>query len=177
MKFQDGGNTHDRARATEGYTLFAPVRHDKAYLINDGQPWSTNGNLGRGGINRCQLTESGNLLVNEVWKTGRRYMPGRLATLREYDWDGNLVWEHHDQYHHHDGRRLSNGNSMYIAWDPFDDALAVRSPVVAFLGLRKTASSMATSLKRLRPTASWSGNGVLGDGNRKISHLSTLPAR
>jgi len=35
MKFQYGGvNTHDRARATEGYTLFAPVRHDKAYLIN-----------------------------------------------------------------------------------------------------------------------------------------------
>ena len=127
MKFQDGGvNTHDRARATEGYTLFAPVRHDKAYLINNDGHVVNQWQLGRGGINRCQLTESGNLLVNEGSEDGPPLYAGKAGYLREYDWDGNLVWEHHDQYHHHDGRRLSNGNSMYIAWDPFDDALAAR---------------------------------------------------
>ena len=35
MQFQEGGiNTFDPQRATEGYTLFAPLRHDKAYLMD-----------------------------------------------------------------------------------------------------------------------------------------------
>ena len=71
MKFQDGGvNTHDRARATEGYTLFAPVRHEKAYLINNDGDVVNQWQLGRGGIIRCQLTERGNLLVNEGSEDG-----------------------------------------------------------------------------------------------------------
>ena len=111
MKFQDGGvNTHDRARATEGYTLFAPVRHDQAYLINNDGHVVNQWQLGRGGINRCQLTERGNLLVNEGSEDGPPLYAGKAGYLREYDWDGNLVWEHHDQYHHHDGRPRLRGH-------------------------------------------------------------------
>ena len=38
--------------------------------------------------------------------------------MREYDWDGNVVWEHIDIDQHHDSRRLANGGTAYIAWYP-----------------------------------------------------------
>ncbi len=127
MKFQDGGiNTYDKNRSTDGFTLFAPLRHDKAYIINmDGEvvnQWQLN----LGGVNRCQLTDEGNLFINEGTEDGPPLYAGKAGRLREYDWDGNLVWEHIDNNHHHDGRRLPNGNNLYIAWDEFDDATAAK---------------------------------------------------
>ena len=127
MRFQDGGiNTYDKSRATEGFTLFAPLRHDKGYLINmDGEvvnQWQLN----TGGVNRCRLTDSGNLFITEMSEDGPPLYAGKGGRIREYDWDGALVWEHHDGNQHHDARRLPNGNTMYIAWDPFDRATAKR---------------------------------------------------
>ena len=29
--------------------------------------------------------------------------------MLEVDWDGNILWEHHDAYHHHDARRTESG--------------------------------------------------------------------
>ena len=54
MNFPDGGiNAHDKSRATEGFTLFAPLRHDKAYLIN----------MDGGVVNQWQLIMGGPLLA------------------------------------------------------------------------------------------------------------------
>ena len=36
--------------------------------------------------------------------------------MREYDWDGNIVYEHLDPWQHHDARRLSNGHTVYLAF-------------------------------------------------------------
>ena len=97
MQFQDGGvNTHDRQATAQGYTLFAPLRHDKAYLIDmDGQivnQWALN----KGGVNRCQLTKDGNIFIAEGSEDGPPLYAGKGGCLREYDWNGKVVWEHHD---------------------------------------------------------------------------------
>ena len=117
---------HDKERATNGYTLFTPIGLFTAYLIdmsgNVVHQWEMPNELGH----YAYLLDNGNLLASVRTEEGPMGLPAKGGHLIEYDWDGNLVWEHHDQYHHHDGRRLSNGNSMYIAWDPFDDALAAR---------------------------------------------------
>ena len=47
---------------------------------------------------------------------GPKVVSGKSGRMREYDWDGNLVWEHIDDHQHHDARRLENGNAVYIAW-------------------------------------------------------------
>ena len=64
MQFQEGGiNTFDPQRATEGYTLFAPLRHDKAYLMDMEGNIINQWTLNEGGVNRCQLTDEGHLFI------------------------------------------------------------------------------------------------------------------
>ncbi len=127
MRFQEPGvNLHDAAHATPGYTLFAPVRGNQAYLIDmAGDPvhrWQ----LERGGTNRCRLTDDGHLFICEDSGDGPPISPGKGGMMREYDHDGNVVWQHHDPGQHHDARRLPNGNTVYIAWEVLDQATADR---------------------------------------------------
>lgn len=127
MRFQERGvSFHDKDRATPGYTLFAPLRADKAYLINNEGETVHTWQLGRGGINRCGLTKDGNLFICEGHEEGPNIVAGKGGTLREYDWDSNVVWEYQDPNQHHDARRLDNGNSVYIAWELLDDKYANR---------------------------------------------------
>ena len=127
MKFRDGGvNTYDRDRATDGFTLFAPLRHEKAYLIDMEGEVVHSWELAKGGVNRCQLTKESNLFIGEGSEGGPPLYAGKGGRLREYDWSGNLVWEHQDDNHHHDARRLPNGNTLYIAWEKFDNNAAKR---------------------------------------------------
>ena len=127
MQFQEGGiNTFDPQRATEGYTLFAPLRHDKAYLMDMEGNIINQWTLNEGGVNRCQLTDEGHLFIAEGSKDGPPLYVGKGGRLREYNWNGEIVWEHHDGNQHHDARRLPNGNTIYIAWEPLDKESAKR---------------------------------------------------
>ena len=124
---EPGLRTHDRERATPGYTLFSPIRGDRAFLIDmAGEPVHEWKLQGLGGVNRCEITEDGTLFVAQATLEGPPLLAGKGGLIREYDWDGNIVWEHYDENHHHDARRLANGNTLYIAWDPFDEATAQR---------------------------------------------------
>ncbi|MBO33655.1 MAG: aryl sulfotransferase [Rhodospirillaceae bacterium] len=125
MLFQPAGLTcHDKERATPGFTLFAPIHTETAKIINmEGgtvQQWD----LERGGVNLCRLLDNGNLIISELSEDGPIIPAGKGGLLREYDWDGNIVWEHHDPNQHHDFRRLPNGNTVYIAWNQLDDETA-----------------------------------------------------
>jgi outer membrane protein assembly factor BamB len=127
MRFTERGTTvNDTAKATEGYTLFAPIRHAAAYLIdmdgNEVHRWQ----LGKGGTNPCHLTDNGNLFIAEESGDGPPLFAGKCGMMREYDWDGNVVWEHRDDNQHHDARRLDNGNTLYIAWQELDGETANR---------------------------------------------------
>ena len=110
---EPGLRTHDRERATPGLTLFSPIRGDRVFLIDmDGQPVHEWKLQGLGGINRCRLTDDGNLFVAQATREGPPLMAGKGGLLREYDWDGAIVWEHYDENHHHDARRLGDRHPL-----------------------------------------------------------------
>lgn len=111
-----GVTVHDKKNALQGFTLFSRIFSDIVYLIDmDGNivhQWKTSG----GGTHFNYLTPDGNLFVCETSDAGPAIVSGKSGLMREYDWDGNLVWEHRDDNQHHDARRLANGNCVYIAW-------------------------------------------------------------
>ena len=82
--------------------------------------------LNKGGVNRCRLTDTGNLLIAEMSEGGPPLYAGKGGRIREYDWDSKQIWEHHEHKQHHDPRRLPNGNTINIAWDAFDETTAKR---------------------------------------------------
>ena len=53
---------------------------------------------------------------------GPPIIEGKGGHLREFDWDGKLVWEYVDHAQHHDFRRLANGNTLYLGWEKLSDA-------------------------------------------------------
>jgi hypothetical protein len=44
-------------------------------------------------------------------------MGGAAGYLFELDWEGNIVFQYHDPYMHHDFDKLPNGNYIYIHWE------------------------------------------------------------
>ncbi len=118
----------DEGRATRGYTLFSPLHGRVTCLIGlRGEvvhQWEhplTNGPYG-------YLLESGNLLWSGRLPEGPQHMGGRGGLLREYDWDGKVVWEHRHIGQHHDFRRLPNGNTMFLAWEVVPPDIERRIP-------------------------------------------------
>jgi hypothetical protein len=67
--------------------------------------------------NYAYMLPGGHLLWSGELATGPNPGGGKGGLLREYDWDGNIVWEYEDDNQHHDFRRLSNGNTVYIGWE------------------------------------------------------------
>ncbi|RMG43231.1 MAG: hypothetical protein D6719_04160 [Candidatus Dadabacteria bacterium] len=101
--------------AYKGLTLLPLSGAEQIWLIN------TDGKLiNRWDIDadRARLLPNGHILVlhgskfaanREPWKTLRR-------TVAEYDWEGNVVWQHSgDHILHHDTRVLSNGNVIFVS--------------------------------------------------------------
>ena len=124
-----------------GYTLYAPMQltteewsglyseSSYAYLIdmhgNEVHTWRLPSMPGLHGV----LLENGNLLVacidgsrEDVNKPGtypgaKYLMGGASGYLFELDWEGNIVYQHHDPYMHHDFDKLPNGNYAYLQWE------------------------------------------------------------
>ncbi|MEE2999084.1 MAG: arylsulfotransferase family protein [Pseudomonadota bacterium] len=122
MLVQKHGITyHDKKKATPGFTLYSRNNSDQIWLINmDGDvvhQWQSTG----GSTHFNYLRPNGNLFVCERLPDGPKLVAGKGGRLREYDWEGNIVWEHIDHHQHHDGRRLENGNAVYIAWQEFNE--------------------------------------------------------
>ena len=117
---------HDKDKSTHGYTLYSRTQTKDVYLIDmDGnvvKQWETGG----GSTHFVELMPNGNLWVCERAADAPNVLAGPGGRMCEYDWDGNLVWEHEDLLQHHDARRLENGGAAYIAWDHLDDGVAKR---------------------------------------------------
>jgi Arylsulfotransferase (ASST) len=124
---------HDPALAQPGCTLFAPMLGDgTVHLIDmDGRPahsWKMPYRPGLYGY----LLDNGNLFYSgkvmedldrfEAW---RRFKAG--AAL-EMDWRGRILWEVRHPDHHHDARKLRNGNVLLLCLRalPADIARRVR---------------------------------------------------
>ena len=118
----------DQHRATVGYTLFSPIRSKSTYLIGMRgdvvHQWEhplTNGVYG-------YLLDNGNLLWSGQLPEGPQHMGGRGGLLREYGWSGEVVWEYRHVGQHHDFRRLSNGNTIFLGWEVVPPEIEKRIP-------------------------------------------------
>lgn len=120
---------HDPALAQPGYTLFAPMFGDGAvYLIDMAgevvQRWGMPHRPGLYGY----LLDNGNLFYSgkvmddldrfEAW---RRFKAG--AAL-EVDWHGRVLWQVRHPDHHHDARKLRNGNVLLLCLKPLPAEIA-----------------------------------------------------
>ena len=117
--------------AFDGFTLFAPLRDTKTYLIDmSGRVVHTWESPVRPG-NAVIFTERGTLVrclreSNEVMGGG-----GQGGRILELDWNGRVLWDWslNDERHmaHHDVARLANGDLLVIAWEYHtqEEALAV----------------------------------------------------
>ena len=112
-----GLRSYDPERAQPGYTLFAPPGpHRQVHLIDMmGEvvhTWEMPYPPGLYGY----LTDRGTLFYNGQIPNdtylGQRPFQGGAAL--EMDWNGRILWEVREPAHHHDGRRLRNGNVLLM---------------------------------------------------------------
>jgi len=141
-KMLSGVTYYDPERAFNGYTLWSPlVMHMGGY----DNPWDRPGEVNLMDMNGnivhqwktafptfyAYLMDDGHILAGlRTTKTdGNRpglppyAMGGAQGYLHEYDWDGNLVFEHIDPVMHHDFKKLPNGNYIYLGWEKVPDDL------------------------------------------------------
>ena len=115
-----------------GYLLYAPMSGDGAvYLVdmqgNQVHRWDLphppglygyllpNGNLFYGGKTR-----------DETWERFPSWKRFKGGVMLEADWNGNVLWEHHDKEHHHDARRTANGGALYMTVELMNPALVTK---------------------------------------------------
>ena len=117
---------HDEALAEPGYTVIAPLRGRTVYLVGmRGEivhQWQLPDRLGT----LAYLLPGGHLLTSGMTTEGPPIIEGKGGHLREFAWDGGLVWDYVDHAQHHDFRRLPNGNTLYLGWEKLSDAEKAR---------------------------------------------------
>jgi hypothetical protein len=122
---------HDPARAQPGYTLFTPMFGDgTVYLIDMAggvaHTWRLPYRPGAYGylLENGRLFYSGKLMEDlERFEGWRRFKGG---VVLEADWQGRVLWEVKHPDHHHDARKLDNGNVILLALRPIPEALHAR---------------------------------------------------
>ncbi|WP_019668351.1 aryl-sulfate sulfotransferase [Eudoraea adriatica] len=109
-------------QATPGYTLFSPYTGTVSYLIDkDGNivhSWKGELSAALNGY----LLENGHLIRVERDVDFPTFAAGGAAgRIREYDWEGNLVWDfeyaNEKELIHHDIEVLPNGNILAISYE------------------------------------------------------------
>jgi len=122
---------HDPARAFQGYTLYAPMFGDGTVYLVDMRgevvhTWRLPYRPGAYGylLDNGHLFYSGKVMKDlERFEAWRRFKGG--AAL-EVDWDGNVLWEVNHPDHHHDARKLRNGNVILLCLTPLPAHLHAR---------------------------------------------------
>ena len=122
---------HDPARAFQGYTLFTPMFGDgTVYLIDMrgdlAHTWRLPHRPGLYGylLDDGHLFYSGKVMKDlERFEAWARFKAG--AAL-ETDWHGNILWEVNHPDHHHDARKLRNGNVILLCLRPLPGELHAR---------------------------------------------------
>ena len=118
---------YNKFKTYNGYTLFAPMgpmqENPQAYLIDmEGylvHKWKLEDPPGLYG----ELLPNGHLLIACRPKATPApvMIGGGGGVLREYDWEGNLVWEYKmcspTELQHHCFKRMPNGNTLILGWE------------------------------------------------------------
>ena len=108
-------------KSTDGLVLMVPSESDKTYLINkEGlvvHSWESELS-----VIHAYLMENGNLIRLELDPDFPTFAAGgQCGRIREYDWDGNLLWDFKlasaTELTHHDIEIMPNGNILAIAYE------------------------------------------------------------
>ena len=127
MRHRDTGVlVHDEGRATPGFTLIVPLVGREACLIGMRGEILRRWQFPLTPGNYAYLLPSGNLLWSGRTEEGPPLRRGKGGLLREYDWDGKVLWEYVDHGQHHDFRRRADGATIYLGWEQLPDAAARR---------------------------------------------------
>lgn len=133
--FRKNGLTHHNPNlSVKGYTLFTPVSFPDLHLIDiQGRvvkSWQFEGLS----VSLAKFLPNGNLLLSGVPQEDRDQanehpeddysnpdlvcfqLGGLYTTLREYDWEGNLVWQYDQPRMHHDFHIFDNGDLLFPQW-------------------------------------------------------------
>jgi len=109
-------------KATPGYVLFSPAFSTQSYLMDmDGAiVHSWGGELST--MLNGYLLENGHLIRLERDEDFPTFAAGGQAgRIREYDWDGNMVWDfeyaNENELTHHDIEIMPNGNILAISYE------------------------------------------------------------
>ncbi|MGH7751989.1 MAG: aryl-sulfate sulfotransferase, partial [Gemmatimonadales bacterium] len=122
---------HDPTRALQGSTLFAPMFGDgTVYLVDmDGvvtHTWHLPHRPGAYGY----LLDSGRLFYSGKVEDGVNRFPAwerfKAGAALEVDWNGKVAWEVRHPDHHHDARKLRNGNVILLCLRPVPRELRAR---------------------------------------------------
>jgi hypothetical protein len=108
--------------ALPGYTLLAPLKSTKTYLIDmQGRvvrTWESNTTPALGA---CLLPNGHLLRAGALPGVPGSDQPGAGGRVQEFTWEGELVWDFRFgsglPLPHHDVARLPNGNVLMIAWE------------------------------------------------------------
>jgi hypothetical protein len=122
---------HDPARAQAGYTLFAPMLGDGTVFLVDmegkvAHTWRPPFRPGLYGylLDNGHLFYGGKVMDDlgrfEAWP---RFKGGAVLEL---DWHGRILWELRHPDHHHDARRLRNGNVLLLCLTPLPAHVAAK---------------------------------------------------
>lgn len=120
---------YDPKKACPGYTLFTPLTLDRTtYLIDlNGEvvhTWTLPYPPGLYGY----LTPEGTLFYNaKILESPEKFVsmrPWKGGAVLEVDWNGRVLSEVRHPDHHHDGRRLRNGNVVLLCIAPIPPDLA-----------------------------------------------------
>ena len=106
-----------RKEAFRGFTLFAPMRGNKVFLIDMNgdvvHTWQLPSEVGTYG----ELLPNGNLLYASRTSDAKlRCFDGSSGSIIEVDHNSNLIWKYEDHYLHHGFSRLPNGNTIVLRW-------------------------------------------------------------
>lgn len=125
-----GLTAYDPEKAYNGYTLFTTLSGDgTVYLIDlHGEvvhQWKLPYPPYYG-----YLLENGNLFYNG-WtppQSGDLRFPHwplyKAGVILEADWEGNILWEYKNVDHHHDARRMRNGNNILLTVEKTPEEVA-----------------------------------------------------
>jgi hypothetical protein len=130
-RWRTGLIAHDPALAQPGYTLFAPMSGDgTVYLIDMAgevaHSWRMPHRPGLYGhlLDNGHLFYGGKIMTDldrfEAWA---RFKAGAAM---EVDWQGRILWEVRHPDHHHDARKLRNGNVLLLCLRPLPAEIARR---------------------------------------------------
>ena len=116
---------HDGTRAFQGYTLISMSGGKEAFLVDmEGRvchKWRREEGLAYG-----FLLDNGHLLTRTRSSGGGVPSANDATGILELDWNGDIVWAYWDRFAHHDFKRLPDGNTLVVCFEPMPQDIARR---------------------------------------------------